>query len=226
MRSSTSRCKNYYWLTVIVPAAVESPPPGAGLYALTATLTLLPGGGGGGLLLLPTPPQPPINSSTRTVVSVAPKTSRRLRGIAASIRIPKIAAQNAASSQNAPGPLGVGAPGTTGIVLARDEVSRLAGTVTLNDVLVPPGNCGSAVLTPLLTPVELGVQITSEFELKFVPVTVSVMLAVAVAVVGEIVLSVGTGPSMLKFKEFCAPEMLTGTTPEPATTAAGTATVI
>src|SRR6185437_14749720 len=115
------------------------------------TLTPLGGGGGGGgLPLLPTPPQPAISSSTSTVVSVVPKTNRRFRGATAKTKIPMMAAQNAASSQNAAGPLNLGATGATGTTFAREEASRLAGTVTVNDVLVPPGNCGSAVLTSKL----------------------------------------------------------------------------
>ena len=182
-------------------------------------------GGGSVVLLLPTPPQPPISSSTSTVVSVAPRTKRRFRGTAANTKIPRTAAQSAASNQNAPGPLIFGVAGAIGTIFARDEVSRLAGTVTVNDVLVPPANCGSAVLTPLLAPVDCGVQITSEFGLKFEPLTVSVILAPVLAVVGEIEVSVGTGPSILKFTDCCAPVTVTAATEGFASAVAGTVTV-
>lgn len=178
--------------------------------------------------LLPTPPQPAISNSTSTVVRVVPKTSRRFRGATAKTKIPMMAAQSAASSQNATGPLGLGAAGETGTTFAREDASRLAGTVTVNDVLVPPGNWGSAVLTNKLAPVPVvGVHITSVFGLKFVPVTVSVMFAAVVAVVGEMDVSVGIGASTLNLSEFWTPpETLTSITPEPATADAGTLTVI
>ena len=190
------------------------------------TVTLL-GGGGGGLPLLPTPPQPAISSSTSTVVSVVPKTNRRFRGATAKTKIPMMAAQSAASSQNATGPLDLGAVGAAGTTFAREDASKLAGTVTVNEVLVPPGNCGKAVLTSKLAPVPVpGVQITSVFGLKFEPLTVSVMLEPVVAVTGEIELSVGTGPSMLKFSGgVVTAATLTGTTAEAASAEAGTVTV-
>ena len=153
--------------------------------------------------LLPTPLQPAISNSTSTVVSVVPKTNRRFRGATAKTKIPMMAAQSAASSQNTTGSLGLGVAGVAGTTFAREDASRLAGTVTVNDVLVPPGNCGSGVLTNKLAPVPVvGVHTTSVFGLKFEPLTVSVMLAAVVAVVGEIDISVGTGPSTLKLSEF------------------------
>lgn len=177
--------------------------------------------------LLPTPPQPAISNSTSTVVSVVPKTNLRFRGATAKTKIPMMAAQSAASSQNATGPLGLGAAGETGTTFAREDASRLAGTVTVNDVLVPPGNWGSAVLTNKLAPVPVvGVHITSVFGLKFVPVTVSVMFAAVVAVVGEMDVSVGIGASMLKFSGgVVTAATLTGTTAEAASAEAGTVTV-
>ena len=176
--------------------------------------------------LLPTPPQPAISSSTSTVVSVVPKTNRRFRGATAKTRIPMMAAQSAASSQNTTGPLGLGAAGVAGTTFAREDASRLAGTVTVNDVLVPPGNCGSAVLTNKLAPLPVvGVQITSVFGLKFEPVTVSVTLAPVFAVVGEMDVSVGTGPSMLKFSMLVDPETVTTATAGEAIAEAGTAAV-
>ena len=158
---------------------------------------------------------------------MVPKISRRLRGTARNTKIPTIAAHTAASSHNIPGPFGFGENGAAGTIFARDEVSKLDGTVTVNDVLVPPGNCASTVLTPTLTPVpELGVQITSEFGLKFVPFTVSVTFAPVFAVVGEIELNVGTGPSTLKFNRFCAPVTDTAATVGFAIAAVGTVAVI
>jgi hypothetical protein len=159
---------------------------------------------------------------------VVPKTNLRFLGATAKTKIPMMAAQSAASNQNAIGPLGLGAAGATGTIFAREDASRLAGTVTVNDVLVPPGNCGSAVLTSKLAPVPVpGVHMTSVFGLKFVPVTVSVTFAAVVAVVGEIDVSVGIGASTLKFSEFWTPpETLTAATPEAATADAGTLTVI
>ena len=176
--------------------------------------------------LLPTPPQPAINNSTSTVVSVVPKTNRRFRGAIAKTKIPMTAAHSAASSQNTTGPLGLGAAGATGTTFAREEASRLAGTVTVNDVLVPPGNCGSAVLTNKLAPLPVvGVHTTSVFGLKFEPLTVSVMLAAVVAVIGEIDVSVGTGPSMLKFSMLVDPETVTTATAGEVIAEVGTAAV-
>lgn len=88
-----------------------------------------------------------------------------------------------------------------GVVCPRVAVSRLAGTVTENDVSVPPGNCARAVLTFICVP-DVGVQITSEFEVKFVPFTVSVTLDFPVIVPGDEPVRVGTGPSTPKFSVF------------------------
>lgn len=127
-------------------------------------------------------------------------------------------------SSNGPGSLGrdLGAP--NGITLPTVEDSKLEGTVTENEVLVPPGNCASAVLTFSLTP-DVGVQTAWEFAVKLDPVTVSVTLLPAVIEPGDVPDSVGTGPSTPKFSEFCAPVTLTDTSPELANADAGTATV-
>lgn len=183
--------------------------------------------------LLPTPPQPAISNSTSTVVSVVPKTNRRFRGATAKTRIPMMAAQSAASSQNAAGPLGLGAAGATGTTFAREDASRLAGTVTVNDVLVPPGNCGSAVLTNKFVPLPVvGVHITSVFGLKFEPLTASVTLAPVVTLVTggldpatDTEFSTGTGPSMLKFSMLVDPETVTTATAGEAIAEVGTAAV-
>ena len=178
------------------------------------------------MLLLPTPLQPPINNSTSTVVSVVPKINLRFRGATAKTKIPMRAAQSAASSQNAPGPLNLGAEGAAGTIFASDDASRLAGTVTVNDVLVPPANCGSAVLMNRLATLPVaGVHTTSDFALKFEPLTVSVMLAPVFAVVGEMDVSVGTGPSILKFSGMVDPDTVTGATAGDAIAEAGTVAV-
>lgn len=124
---------------------------------------------------------------------------------------------------------GAGPPGRdfgapSGITLPTVEDSKLAGTVTVNEVLVPPGNCASAALTFSLTP-DVGVQTTWEFAVKLDPVTVSVTLLPAVIEPGDAPDSIGTGPSTPKFSEFCAPLTLTATSLELASADDGTATV-
>jgi len=169
-------------------------------------------------------PHPAMNTNRRTMPIVAPMAPRRLRGIPKHAAAPRIATKSATRSSGSR-PIGrdLGAP--SGATLPpKVEVSKLAGTVTENDVLVPPGNCASAVLTFSLTP-DAGVHTTSEFGVKFDPFTVSVTLLPAVIEPGDAPDSIGTGPSTPKFSEFCAPVTLTGTSPELANADAGTATV-
>src|SRR5579875_20324 len=185
------------------------------------TWTWLPNPNGGGLELPLL--QPPINKSRRTMPTVAPITPRRLRGNAISMAIPSTRIQSAAMSHGAAGPRGR-RQNTAGGALPTVAVSKLAGTVTVNELLVPPEFCARAVLTFLFVP-DCGVQITSELGVKFAPVTVNVAFAPAVIVPGDALCKTGTGPSMLKFREFCAPLTLTEMTPELASAEAGTETV-
>lgn len=159
-----------------------------------------------GFVLAPGLEQPTIRTAI-TVPTVALATMWRLRGMASHKIAPRITANNTKiHSECGTDGHNPGAPGVP--ALSTVAANKLEGTVTENELLVPPGNCASAVLTFSFAPDE-GVQITSEPELKFAPLTVSVTLLPAVIAPGDAAESVGTGPSTPKFSAFCTPLTLT-----------------
>lgn len=176
--------------------------------------------------------QPPINESSRTIPMLGPRTAWRLRGNAKSRPIPRKAMQAAAMNHGNSGPRDgrFGAP--IGGAVLTVAANRLAGTVTVNVhggtapvQLSDPAFCVRAVLMPAFAP-DCGVQMISEFASKLLPVTVSVALLPAVIEPGVALVKPGTGASIPKFSEFCAPVMLTATSPALASAEAGTLTVI